>query len=84
MLFAKDLKLHTLKKQHFTSLGESFTGGLKDGSRHIARHPERVISPCDTIIGEYGEIQGTQVFQAKGFPYDISSTVFLCVWTVSR
>ncbi len=74
-LFAEDLRLQDAKKQHFTSLGDCFTRELKDGLRPIAKHPERVISPCDAIIGEYGDIQGTQVFQAKGFPYDISELI---------
>jgi phosphatidylserine decarboxylase len=74
-LFADDLRLQDAKKQHFTSLGDCFTRELKDGLRPIAKHPERVISPCDAIIGEYGDIQGTQVFQAKGFPYDISELI---------
>ncbi|MFT4807317.1 MAG: phosphatidylserine decarboxylase [Paraglaciecola sp.] len=75
MLFAEDLKLQDAKKQHFTSLGDCFTRELKDGLRPIAKHPERVISPCDAIIGECGDIQGTQVFQAKGFPYNISELI---------
>ena len=74
-LFAKDLKLQDAKKQRFTSLGDCFTRELKDGLRPIATHPELVVSPCDAIIGEYGDIQGTQVFQAKGFPYDISELI---------
>jgi phosphatidylserine decarboxylase len=75
MLFAEDLKLHDAKKQRFTSLGECFTRELKDGLRPIAKHPDRVISPCDAIIGEHGDIQDTQVFQAKGFPYDICELI---------
>jgi phosphatidylserine decarboxylase len=30
-------------------------------------------SPCDAIVGECGAIDHTQVFQAKGFPYSLSS-----------
>ena len=74
-LFAEDLKLQDAKKRRFTSLGDCFTRELKDGLRPIAKHPELVVSPCDAIIGEYGDIQGTQVFQAKGFPYDISELI---------
>ena len=74
-LFAEDLKLQDAKKQRFISLGECFTRELKEGLRPIALHPERVVSPCDAIIGEYGDVQGSQVFQAKGFPYDISELI---------
>lgn len=74
-LFADDLRLQDAKKQTFTSLGECFTRQLKDGLRPIDMQPERVVSPCDAIVGEYGDIQGSQVFQAKGFPYDISELI---------
>jgi phosphatidylserine decarboxylase len=75
MLFAEDLKLQDAKKQNFSSLGECFTRELKKGLRPIDKHPELVTSPCDAIVGEYGDVQGTQVFQAKGFPYDISELI---------
>jgi phosphatidylserine decarboxylase len=74
-LFSEDLKLQDAKKQKFTSLGECFTRELRDGLRPINLHPECVVSPCDAIVGEYGDIKGTQVFQAKGFPYDISELI---------
>jgi phosphatidylserine decarboxylase len=28
-------------------------------------------SPCDAIVGACGEVAGTRLFQAKGFPYEI-------------
>jgi hypothetical protein len=31
-----------------------------------------VVSPCDAIIGSNGAIRGTEVFQAKGFPYTLA------------
>jgi phosphatidylserine decarboxylase len=34
---------------------------------------EILSSPCDAIVGECGDIDHTQVFQAKGFPYSLSS-----------
>ena len=34
---------------------------------------EILSSPCDAIVGECGSIDHTQVFQAKGFPYSLSS-----------
>jgi phosphatidylserine decarboxylase len=74
-LFAEDLRLQDAKKQKFTSLGECFTRELKDGLRSIALDSKCVVSPCDAIVGEYGGIHGTQVFQTKGFPYDISELI---------
>lgn len=74
-MFAEDLRLQDAKKQKFSSLGECFTRELKDGLRPVAGHPDTVTSPCDAIVGACGKIQGTQMFQAKGFPYDISELI---------
>lgn len=74
-LFAEDLRLQDAKKQHFTSLGECFTRQLKDGLRPITKDADIVTSPCDAIVGAHGEIIGSRVFQAKGFPYDISELI---------
>lgn len=74
-LFAEDLRLQDAKKQRFTSLGECFTRELKDGLRPIAESADIVTSPCDAIVGAHGEIMGSRVFQAKGFPYDISELI---------
>lgn len=74
-VFAEDLRLQDAKKQHFDSLGDCFTRQLKDGLRPIMSHPDIVTSPCDAIIGEFGQIEGTKVFQAKGFPYDLSELI---------
>ena len=30
-----------------------------------------LVSPCDAIVGACGEIEGTEVIQAKGFPYTL-------------
>lgn len=74
-MFADDLRLQDAKKQTFTSLGDCFTRQLKDGLRPVVQHPDTVTSPCDAIVGAYGKIEGTKVFQAKGFPYDISELI---------
>ncbi len=31
-----------------------------------------VASPCDGIVGAYGRVEGTKLYQIKGFPYDLS------------
>jgi phosphatidylserine decarboxylase len=69
--FAK-LDLSEAKKQRFDSLHDCFTRELKDGARPIDRRPEVLASPCDAIVGECGAVRGTEVFQAKGFPYSIA------------
>lgn len=70
-LFANDLDLSEARQREFRSLQDCFTRELRMGARPIDRRDDVVISPCDGIVGEYGNINGTTVFQAKGFPYDL-------------
>jgi len=74
-LFAEDLRLQDAKKQRFNSLGECFTRELKDGLRPIDMADDIVTSPCDAIVGACGRIEGNKVFQAKGFPYELSELI---------
>jgi len=67
-----DLDLSEAKKTHFESLHDCFIRELKDGARPIARDADIVMSPCDAIVGACGNIAGTTVFQAKGFPYTLA------------
>ncbi|KXI28085.1 archaetidylserine decarboxylase [Paraglaciecola hydrolytica] len=73
--FAEDLRLQDAKKQKFTSLGECFTRELKDGLRPIDQRIDIVSSPCDAIVGACGRVEGSKVFQAKGFPYELSELI---------
>ncbi len=66
-----DLDLSEAKKTHFRSMHDCFTRELKEGARPIDRTPEILISPCDAIVGACGEISGTRLYQAKGFPYTL-------------
>ena len=34
--------------------------------------PGIIVSPCDAIVGSSGPVEGTRVFQAKGFPYSVA------------
>jgi phosphatidylserine decarboxylase len=68
-LFADDLRLHEAKKSRFSSLHDCFTRELRPGVRPLVADPEVLVSPCDGIIGEFGDIKGREVLQAKGFPY---------------
>jgi phosphatidylserine decarboxylase len=65
------LDLAEAKKTHFTSMHDCFTRELKPGLRPLAMDPQVLASPVDAIIGAFGRIEGTQVFQAKGFPYTL-------------
>ena len=67
-LFA-DLDLSDAKLQSFRSLHACFTRELRPGARTVDGDPRVLTSPCDAIVGACGALDGTQVLQAKGFPY---------------
>ena len=64
-----DLDLSEARPQRYRSLHECYIRELKPGARVIDTDPQVLASPCDAIVGPCGTVQGTQVFQAKGFPY---------------
>lgn len=69
--FFSSLDLSEAKKSKFTSMHDCFTRELKDGARTIDMDPTVMASPVDAIVGASGRIEGTRVFQAKGFPYTL-------------
>jgi phosphatidylserine decarboxylase len=70
-LFAKDLNLHEARKTQFTSLHDCFIRELRPGVRPVDPTPGVIVSPCDAIVGACGRVRGTDVIQAKGFPYTL-------------
>ena len=64
-----DLDLSEAKKSEFKSLHDCFTRELKPGLRPPDPDPAIVVSPCDAIVGAFGAIQDTELFQIKGAPY---------------
>lgn len=70
-LFADDLNLAEAKKSEFTSLHDCFIRELKPGARPVTPAPDIVVSPSDGIIGAFGQVNGTEVLQTKGFPYSL-------------
>lgn len=66
-----DLDLRDAKKTQFRSMHDCFTRELKEGARPIDERPDIVVSPCDAIVGACGAIAGTDLYQAKGFPYSL-------------
>lgn len=74
-LFASDLDLSESRKQRFNSLHDCFIRELKEGARPIDSHDSVVVSPCDAIIGSCGRVDGSTLYQAKGFPYELSDLV---------
>lgn len=69
--FFTDLDLQEAKKSHFTSMHDCFTRELKAGQRPVTLDPQVLTSPSDGIVGAHGAIDGTQIIQAKGFPYTL-------------
>ncbi|MDX2010977.1 MAG: archaetidylserine decarboxylase [Myxococcaceae bacterium] len=70
-LFADDLRLDESPTTDFKSLHECFVRELKPGARPVHPDPDVLVSPCDAIVGAHGPVRGTEVFQAKGFPYSL-------------
>jgi phosphatidylserine decarboxylase len=66
-----DLDLSEAKKTEFKSLHDCFTRELRPGLRAADPHPSMVVSPSDGIIGAFGSIADTELFQIKGAPYSL-------------
>src|ERR1700731_692352 len=66
-----DLDLTEARQTGFESLPDCFTRELKAGSRPPDPDPQVVVSPCDAIIGAFGAIADTELFQIKGAPYSL-------------
>ncbi len=74
-LFADDLNLDEAQKKEYRSLHECFIRELQPGMRTVDMRRDVVVSPCDGIVGARGDISGTTVYQAKGFPYDLADLI---------
>ena len=66
-----DLDLSEAKKTDFKSLHDCFTRELKPGLRPPDPDPSIVVSPCDAIVGAFGAIADTELFQIKGAGYSL-------------
>jgi phosphatidylserine decarboxylase len=66
-----DLDLSEARKTSFTSLHDCFTRELRPGLRPPDPDPSIVVSPSDAIIGAFGAIADTELFQIKGAPYSL-------------
>ncbi|HML07626.1 MAG TPA: archaetidylserine decarboxylase [Xanthobacteraceae bacterium] len=64
-----DLDLSEARTTRFRSMHDCFIRELKDGARPIDGRADILVSPCDAIVGACGTIEGTDLYQAKGFPY---------------
>lgn len=74
-MFDKELDLSESRTQKFNSLQECFTRELKAGARQIDKRKDIIVSPSDGIVGAFGTVKHGQVYQAKGFPYQLSELI---------
>ncbi len=74
-LFSDDLNFEESRRRTFRSLQECFIRELKEGARPIDPRRDIAVSPCDAIVGACGRVEGTRIFQAKGFPYDLADLI---------
>ena len=66
-----ELDLSEANKASFASLHDCFTRELRPGLRPPDPDPSIVVSPSDGIIGAFGAIADTELFQIKGAPYSL-------------
>lgn len=69
--FVDDLRLDEAQKSEFSSMHDCFIRELKDGARPIAPGKAVITSPCDAVVGAFGNINDTELYQIKGFPYSL-------------
>ncbi|HLH95076.1 MAG TPA: archaetidylserine decarboxylase [Xanthobacteraceae bacterium] len=67
--FFSGLDLSEAEATQFRSMHDCFIRRLKPGARPIDPDGSVLVSPCDAIVGACGSLQGTELFQIKGFPY---------------
>jgi len=66
-----DIDLSDAVATDYRCLHAVFTRQLRPGARPVDRRPAVVVSPCDGIVVACGDLQGTTLFQAKGFPFEL-------------
>ncbi|MEM1010152.1 MAG: archaetidylserine decarboxylase [Myxococcota bacterium] len=56
----------------YRTLTEFFTRRLRSGARVIDADPQVLVSPVDGRLGQYGQIEGDTLVQAKGHTYTLT------------
>lgn len=69
--FVDDMRLDEARHTQFRSLHDCFTRELRDGARPLDPDPAVLVSPCDAVVGAFGDVAGLEVLQAKGYPYTL-------------
>ncbi len=73
--FFSALDLSEAKNQNFKSMHACFTRELKPNARPINQDLNYLASPCDALIGAFGQVINGEIFQAKGFPYALNDLI---------
>ena len=73
--FFSQLDLSEAKNTHFRSMHACFTRELKVGARPIDSAENVLVSPCDALLGAFGQVKDGMVLQAKGFAYNLSELI---------
>ncbi|MBU3620369.1 archaetidylserine decarboxylase [Polynucleobacter sp. CS-Odin-A6] len=73
--FFSALDLSEAKERHFKSMHACFTRELKPNARPINPDLNYLVSPCDALIGAFGQVKNGAVFQAKGFAYPLDDLI---------
>jgi phosphatidylserine decarboxylase len=76
--FFSGLDLSEARTTQFRSMHDCFIRELKPGARPIDMDPVVLVSPCDAIVGACGTVNGTELFQIKGFPYRLEDLLGNC------
>lgn len=66
-----DLDLSDARKTRFDSVHDCFTRELRPGARPVDPDAAVLASPCDAIVVACGNVNGGEVFQAKGLAYQL-------------
>lgn len=67
-----NVDLRDAETTDFASMHDCFTRRLRPGARPIDTDAERLVSPCDAIVGQCGSIRDGTLLQAKGKSYTLS------------
>ena len=67
-----DVDLSDARRTEFQSLHDCFIRELRAGARPLAVDPATLVSPCDALVGQCGEIRAGTALQAKGRRYELA------------
>ncbi len=73
--FFAGVDLSDAETTRFRSLRDGFTRALRPGARAYDPDPAVIASPCDAIVGAHGPMDGTGLWQVKGYPYRLEELV---------